>query len=48
MLNYECEICKKQFGNYKSHYITHKNKKTHVNQLKLIKIYALLLPLNLI
>ena len=35
MVNYECEICKKQFGNYKSHYITHKNKKNPYEPLKI-------------
>lgn len=27
MVEYNCEICRKNFGNQKSHYITHTNKK---------------------
>lgn len=27
MVEYSCEKCGKKFGNRKSHYITHKNKK---------------------
>ncbi len=36
MVEYNCEICGKNFGNQKSHYITHINKKFPCKPTKII------------